>query len=81
MSNCNLLDELMLQAEQSPSFQRIMADGIVTEEEVSNLAAEIECIMKEIETTFSEKEIALITKLITKLNVLHAVSLLNKNNF
>ena len=79
MSDRKLLDELMVQAEQSPSFKEIMSDGIVTGEEISKLSSEIEKLMEEIETTFSEKDISLVSELITKLNVLHAVSLLNNN--
>ena len=77
MSNRNLLDELMSQAEQSPCFKEIMSDGVVTEEEISKLSADVEALVKEIETTFSEKDFAIVSQLITKLNILHAVSLLS----
>ena len=80
MSNRNLLDELMVQAEQSACFRKIMQDGIVTDDEISELSAHVEELMKQVEATLSEKEFALVSKLITELNVLHAVTL-SSNDF
>ena len=55
MSNQKLLDKLMTQAEQSESFKKIMQDGIVSDEEITELSAKVEELMRQVESTLQEK--------------------------
>ena len=63
------LDELIL---QQPSFQQIMADGIVTEQELQDQSACVTALLHRIEQTASPAQIDQIRELLAEISVLVA---------
>lgn len=63
------LDELIL---QQPSFQHIMADGIVTEQELQDQSARVTSLLHRIEQTASPAQIDQIRELLAEISVLVA---------
>lgn len=63
------LDELIL---QQPSFQQIMADGIVTEQELQDQSARVTALLHRIEQTASPAQIDQIRELLAEISVLAA---------
>ena len=57
---------------EQPSFKRIMADGIVTEEELNEQSNQIIGLLKEIEKTATPEMIEQISKLLAEISVLIA---------
>ena len=76
------MDELIA---QQPSFQKIMADGIVTEEELKEQSERVINLLHEAEQRFSEEEQQFIKQLFSETNVLSAIyhyhELQNLNNY
>jgi DNA-directed RNA polymerase specialized sigma subunit len=66
-----MLDEVV---QQSPEFQKIMADGEVTDEEVAKQAELVIGLLKEIEAQLSEQDKELVVKTISELAVLYEIS-------
>lgn len=64
------IDEMMV---QEPSFQNIMADGIVSEEELCDQSKKVIELLHETERRFSEEDLKFIKKLIADVNVLSAI--------
>ena len=58
---------------QEPSFQNIMADGIVTSDELIKQTEVVEKLLKEAEQRFSEDDQIFIKKLLAETNVLTAI--------
>lgn len=56
-----------------PSFQNIMADGIVTEEELHQQSDTVIGLMKEVEQRFNEEDQAFIKRLFAETNVLTTI--------
>lgn len=64
------IDELV---QHEPSFQTIMTDGIVTEDELFDQSERIITLLHEAETRFSESDQQFIKKLLTETCVLSEV--------
>ncbi len=64
------IDELV---SQEPSFQNIMADGIVTEDELYNQSERVIALLHEAEQRFGESDQQFIKKLFTETSVLSEV--------
>jgi len=64
------IDEMIA---QEPSFQNIMADGIVTEEELCRQSQRVMDLLHEAERRFSNEDQLFIKKLLTEANVLSAI--------
>ena len=68
--NLNIDDMI---AEQ-PSFQKIMADGIVEHHEIQEQAEKVTALLHEFEKTASDEQIELMRKILAELSVLVAVN-------
>lgn len=64
------LDEMIV---KEPSFQKIMEDGIVTDEELQNQSERVIELLKEVEQRFSADDLQLIKRLFAETNVLSAI--------
>ena len=64
------IDEMIV---QEPSFQNIMADGIVTEEEINEQTKKVTDLLHEAEKRFSKEDQLFIKKLFSETNVLTAI--------
>ena len=64
------IDEMII---ESPSFQKIMEDGVVTDEELAEQADKVVAQLREMETKFNEEQVAEIKKLLVESNVLQAI--------
>ena len=64
------IDELIA---QEPSFQKIMADGIVTDDELKQQSELVISLLHEVENRFSEEDQQLVKKLFAEANVLSAI--------
>lgn len=58
---------------QSPSFQNVMADGVVTDQELHNQVHKVVEVLKELEFKLSPELKPLVTSLLTELAVLHVL--------
>ena len=76
------IDEMIA---QEPSFQNIMADGIVTEEELHKQSERVIALLHETEQRFSDDDQQFIKTLFAEANVLSAIyryyELQNLNNY
>ena len=61
------IDELIL---LQPSFQKIMEDGVVTEEELAEQKERVIALLKEIEQNFTSEQIDKIRELLAEIGVL-----------
>ncbi len=64
------IDEMVA---NNPSFQNIMEDGIITEEEIMVQAEKVVKILQEMESKYSEEQLAEIKSLLAESSVLFAV--------
>lgn len=64
------IDEMIA---QEPSWQNIMADGIVTEEEIGEQTKKVTDMLHEVEHRFSKEDQLFIKKLFAETNVLTAI--------
>lgn len=64
------IDDLIL---QQPSFQKIMEDGIVTEEELAEQKNRVIAILKKLEKNFTSEQIDQVRELLAEISVLVAV--------
>ena len=64
------IDEIIA---QEPSFQKIMADGVVTDEELLEQTNQVINLLHEVENRFSEEDQQLVKKLFAEANVLSAI--------
>ena len=56
-----------------PSFQNIMEDGIVTDEELQQQTDKVVSLMREAERRFSDEDQLFIKKLFAEANILSAI--------
>ena len=56
-----------------PSYQKIMEDGIVTDEELAQQSDKVIALLHDIESKYSEEQVAEIKNLMAEINVLHSV--------
>ena len=64
------IDDLIL---QQPSFQKIMEDGIVTEEELAEQKDRVIAILKKLEQNSTSEQIDQVRELLAEISVLVAV--------
>lgn len=64
------IDEMIV---QEPSFQKIMKDGVVTDEELHNQTKIVIKLLHDVESRLSEEDQLLVKKLFTETNVLSAI--------
>ena len=64
------IDEMIA---QEPSFQKIMQDGIVTDEELRQQSERVISLLHEVENRLSEDNQLLVKRLFAETNVLSAV--------
>ena len=64
------IDDLIL---QQPSFQKIMEDGIVTEEELAEQKNRVIAILKKLEKNSTSEQIDQVRELLAEISVLVAV--------
>lgn len=64
------VDELII---NHPSYQKIMEDGIVTDEELAEQSDKVIALLHDIESKYSEEQITEIKNLMAEINVLHSV--------
>lgn len=64
------VDELII---NHPSYQNIMEDGIVTDEELAEQSDKVIALLHDIESKYSEEQVAEIKNLMAEINVLHSV--------
>lgn len=69
------IDDLI--AEQ-PSFQKIMADGIVTPEEIQNQSVRVKTLLQNFEQTATPEQINQMREILAELSVLVAINNQNK---
>lgn len=58
---------------QEPSFQKIMADDIVTDDELKQQSELVISLLREVENRFSEEDQQLVKKLFAETNVLSVI--------
>lgn len=63
------LDELIL---QQPSFRQIMADGVVTQEELTEQGLRVTNLLKQMEQSLSPAQIDQVRELLAEISVLVA---------
>lgn len=64
------IDEMI---SNEPSFKKILADGVVTEEELHEQSERVVKLLQEVESRFSEKDQEFIKTLFAETNVLSAI--------
>ncbi len=70
MSIVEKLDELVL---KSPSFKKIMEDGVVEDREVEEQAGRVETLLAELERTLSSADFERVTEFMAELSVLQVI--------
>jgi len=64
------IDEMIA---QEPSFQKIMADGVVTNDELRKQTDRVINLLREVETRLSEEDQLLVKRLFAETNVLSVI--------
>lgn len=64
------IDEAVI---ETPSYKKIMEDGIVTEEELVSQAQKVVLILQTMEKKYNEEQLSEIKALLTEASVLYAV--------
>jgi hypothetical protein len=64
------IDEIIA---KEPSFQKIMEDGVVTSDELSEQTSRVISLLHEVESRFSEEDQLLVKRLFAETNVLSAI--------
>lgn len=64
------IDEMIA---QEPSFQKIMADGVVTSDELREQTNRVIDLLHEVENRFSEEDQLLVKRLFAETNVLSVI--------
>ena len=75
----NLIDKLSEIVEDSETYKKIMADGIVEDHEVEKQAQFVSELFSELEQKLSSEDFALVAKCMAELSVLHAVYRINQS--
>lgn len=63
------IDDIIL---QQPSFQKIIADGIITEEELTEQSNRVIAILKSLERDLSSEQVEKVRELLAEISVLIA---------
>ncbi len=72
-TNVNLLDYLQELVVNNANYQRIIADGVITDEEMTEQVAEVEGKISDLEKTLSNSDFKKVAELLAELSVLHAI--------
>ena len=64
------IDEMIA---KEPSFQKIMDDGVVTSDELSEQTSRVISLLHEVESRFSEEDQLLVKRLFAETNVLSVI--------
>lgn len=64
------IDEMVV---NNASFKNIMEDGIVTEEEIKSQSEKVIAMLREMETRYTEEQLAEIKSLFVETSVLYAI--------
>lgn len=72
------IDDLIL---QQPSFQKIMEDGIVTEDEIAEQRERVIALLKRLEQSFTHEQIDQVRELLAEMSVLIAAQNLHDSGF
>ena len=64
------IDEMIA---QEPSFQKIMEDGVVTDDELREQTETVIKLLYEVENRFNEADLLLVKRLFAETNVLSAI--------
>ena len=64
------IDEMIA---KEPSFQKIMDDGVVTSDELSEQTSRVISLLHKVENRFSEEDQLLVKRLFAETNVLSAI--------
>lgn len=64
------LDEIVV---ERPSFKKIMEDGVVTEQELSEQADKVIALLKRVETELTPEQQELVKDILVEANVMNAV--------
>lgn len=65
------LDSIII---NNPSYQKIMEDGIVTDEEIQEQAEKIDSMLKDMKSKYTPEQFAEVQKLIAEVSVLLAIN-------
>ena len=65
------LDEMVV---ENPSFKKIMADNVVTDEEIKEQSELVISLLKSLENELSDKEFEKVSRAITEMSVLYAIN-------
>ena len=68
--NLNINDLIL----QQPMYVKIMEDGVVTEEELSEQKERVSSLLKQLEKNSSSEQIKIVRELLAELSVLIAIS-------
>lgn len=69
----SLIDNLSEIVENSESYKKIMADGIVEDHEVEEQAQRVSTLFAELEKRLSDDDLKLASECMAELSVLHAI--------
>ncbi|MGN0187980.1 MAG: hypothetical protein ACI395_00540 [Candidatus Cryptobacteroides sp.] len=64
------IDEMVV---NTPSFKSIMEDGIVTDDEIKSQSDKVIALLHELESKYSEEQLAQIRELLVESSVLYAI--------
>ena len=64
------IDEMIA---QKPSFQKIMEDGVVTDEELKEQTEKVINLLHEVESRLNDDDLLLVKRLLAETNVLSAI--------
>ena len=71
--NANLIEYLEELVVNNENYQRIIADGIISDEEMAGQVAEVERKISDLEKTLSKSDFKKVAELLAELSVLHAI--------
>ncbi len=71
--NANLIEYLQELVINNENYQRIIADGIISDEEMTEQVAEVEGKISDLEQTLSKSDFKKVAELLAELSVLHAI--------
>ncbi len=71
--NKDLIEFLQELVVNNANYQRIIADGVITDEEMTEQVAEVEKKISDLEKTLSNSDFKKVAELLAELSVLHAI--------
>ena len=77
--NEDLIEFLQKLVVNNANYQRIIADGVITDEEMIEQVAEVEKKISDLEKTLSNSDFKKVAELLAELSVLHAILELKNN--